>query len=65
MVFMVGGLGRAFLANTGCLVTDLEEAARLEDSFTTVSVVTEKLSVNPFTPKLIMQILPTIQEEND
>ena len=42
---MVGGLGRAFLASTGCLVTDLEEAARLEDSFTTVSVVTEKLSV--------------------
>ena len=22
-------------------------------------------SINPFNPKLIMQILPTIQEEND
>ena len=26
---------------------------------------TQRLDVNPFNPKLIIQILPTIQEEND
>ena len=31
----------------------------------TFDISKKKNNINPFTPKLIMEILPTIQEEND